>query len=210
MHYERLGRAKRFTGAAVERRVVATKQPLGLENYQWVSSPGGSCWAVPSSNSDPQAGTPFGVSCSLPRDQPHSGTTRTTTAAGWGQTGGRRRLWPPRRGCQCPRFGHLRASGEAGRLHGAQRPHRAGVSARGLWSRTRVSFGTCTAGRQPRQLDHSSQRGDRDVMTFNDPGWSCLSVRTPRALDREECRRLLGSTKSAVGYCTDFGPRTCW
>ena len=85
-----------------------------------------------------------------PSDQPHSGTTRTTTAAGWGQTGGRRRLWPPRRGCQCPRFGHLRASGEAGRLHGAQRPHRAGVSARGLWSRTRVSFGTCTAGRQPR------------------------------------------------------------
>lgn len=39
MHYERLGRAKRFTGAAVERRVVATKQPLGLENYQSVSSP---------------------------------------------------------------------------------------------------------------------------------------------------------------------------
>jgi hypothetical protein len=36
MHYERLGRAKRFTGAAVERRVVATKQPLGLENYQSV------------------------------------------------------------------------------------------------------------------------------------------------------------------------------
>jgi hypothetical protein len=36
MHYERLGRAKRFTGAAVERRVVATKQSLGVGSYQSV------------------------------------------------------------------------------------------------------------------------------------------------------------------------------
>jgi Pyridoxamine 5'-phosphate oxidase len=46
-------------------------------------------------------------------------------------------------------------------------------------------------------------------MTFDNPGWSLLD-RGGRleTLDREECRRLLGSTNvGRFGYCTDFGPR---
>ena len=97
MHYERLGRAKRFTGAAVGRRVVATKQPLGLENYQSVSSPGGSSLGSPVQQLGRTGWNAIRGVLLAPSDQPHSGTTRTTTAAGWGQTGGRRRLWPPRR-----------------------------------------------------------------------------------------------------------------
>jgi len=76
----------------------------------------------------------------------------------WG-SGGHRRLWPPRRDA------NVRGSGTSELL--AKRAvfmvrSVLIVLAGGLWSRTRVAFGTCTAGRQPRQLDHSSQRGDRE------------------------------------------------
>jgi hypothetical protein len=46
-------------------------------------------------------------------------------------------------------------------------------------------------------------------MTLDNAGWSLLD-RGGRleTLDRDECRRLLGSTNiGRLGYCTDFGPR---
>ena len=46
-------------------------------------------------------------------------------------------------------------------------------------------------------------------MTLDNAGWSLLD-RGGRleALDRDDCRRLLGSTSiGRLGYCTDFGPR---
>ena len=46
-------------------------------------------------------------------------------------------------------------------------------------------------------------------MTLDNAGWSLLD-RGGRleTLDRDECRRLLGSTSiGRLGYCTDFGPR---
>ena len=128
---------------------------------------------------------------------------------GLGSAGGRRRLWPPRRGCQCAR--------SAPPSFGRSGPSSWCAASSSCWrvgKRTLVPYSCLLRHVYSRATAETvgSFITAKEVIASHDLQRSGMvracPWRTPRALDRDECRRLLGSTNvGRLGYCTDFGPR---